>query len=66
MYIRVKYGKNEELICNPMCAVVNLLSSIKKRTGYHNQNIRLDLSDETGDVRTTSNDVMKTNAFCMC
>lgn len=51
MYIIVKYGQNESLLCNPSCAVVNLLTSIKRRTGYGNTNLVLDLSDETGLVK---------------
>lgn len=48
MFIIVKYGQNESLLCNPMCATINLLSSIKKRAGYGNSNVVVDLSDETG------------------
>ena len=48
MFIIVKYGQNESLLCNPGCAVVNLLTSIKRRAGYGNTNLILDLSDETG------------------
>ena len=48
MFIIVKYGNNESLICNPSCAVVNLLASIKRRAGFGNTNIHIDLSDETG------------------
>ncbi|XP_064601585.1 uncharacterized protein CXorf65-like [Liolophura sinensis] len=51
MFIVVKYGNNESLLCNPTCAVVNLLKSIKRRAGYANSNILLDLSDETGLVK---------------
>ncbi|KAK6181834.1 hypothetical protein SNE40_009616 [Patella caerulea] len=51
MYIIVKYGNNESLLCNPSCAVINLLSSIKSRTGFANTNKILDLSDETGLVK---------------
>ncbi|XP_071080552.1 uncharacterized protein CXorf65 homolog [Haliotis cracherodii] len=51
MFIIVKYGKNESLLCNPSCAVVNLLNSIKKRAGYGNTGVILDLSDETGLVK---------------
>lgn len=48
MYIIVKYGNNESLLCNPSCAVVNLLASIKRRAGFANSKTLLDLSDETG------------------
>ena len=48
MYITVKFGNNESILCNPSCAVVNLLSSIKRRTGFKHANILLDLSDENG------------------
>ncbi|KAL8623859.1 hypothetical protein ACOMHN_002187 [Nucella lapillus] len=51
MFIIVKYGQNESLLCNPSCAVVNLLTSIKKRAGYGNTNLTLDLSDETGLIK---------------
>lgn len=51
MFIVVKYGQNETLLCNPSCAVVNLLTSIKRRTGYGNTNLILDLSDETGLIK---------------
>lgn len=51
MFITVKYGNNESLLCNPSCAVVNLLNSIKRRTGYGNSTVALDLSDETGLVK---------------
>ncbi|XP_013382023.1 uncharacterized protein CXorf65-like [Lingula anatina] len=51
MFIIVKYGNNEELICNPSCAVVNLLNNIKKRTGFGNTPVSLDLSDETGLIK---------------
>lgn len=50
MFIIVKYGNNESLLCNPSCAVVNLLNSIKKRAGYGNTGLILDLSDETGKL----------------
>ena len=48
MFIIVKYGNNETLLCNPSCAIVNLLTSIKRRAGYGNSNVTVDLSDETG------------------
>ena len=55
MYITVKYGQNESMLCNPGCAVVNLLSSIKRRTGLSKQDeVVLDLSDETGESREWS------------
>ena len=50
MFITVKFGNNESLLCNPSCAVVNLLSSIKRRAGYANSNVLVDLSDETGEI----------------
>ena len=50
MFIIVKFGQNESLLCNPSCAVINLLTSIKRRAGYGNTNLILDLSDETGKV----------------
>ncbi|KAJ8308607.1 hypothetical protein KUTeg_013481 [Tegillarca granosa] len=51
MFIIVKYGNNETLLCNPSCAVINLLTSIKRRAGYGNSNVIVDLSDETGLVK---------------
>ena len=48
MFITVKFGENESLLCNPSCAVINLLNSIRRRAGYANTNVCLDLSDETG------------------
>lgn len=51
MFIIVKYGNNESLICNPSCAVINLLGSIKRRAGYGNSNVTIDLSDETGLIK---------------
>lgn len=49
MFILVKYGNNETLLCNPSCAVINLLTNIKRRAGYGNSNVTVDLSDETGE-----------------
>lgn len=51
MFIRVKYGENETLLCNPSCAAINLLHSIKRRTGYSDRTIVVDLSDEKGLVQ---------------
>ena len=48
MFIIVKYGRNKSLLCNPMCATINLLRSIKRRSGYGNSNVVVDLSDKTG------------------
>ena len=48
MFILVKYGNNETLLCNPSCAVINLLHSIKSRAGYGKTNVTVDLSDDTG------------------
>ena len=48
MFILVKYGNNETLLCNPSCAVINLLHSIKSRAGYGKTNVIVDLSDDTG------------------
>lgn len=51
MFITVKYGNDESLLCNPSCAVVNLLNSIKRRAGMsNNQSVMLDLSDVTGEL----------------
>lgn len=51
MFILVKYGNNETLLCNPSCAVINLLHSIKSRAGYGKTNVTVDLSDDTGLVK---------------
>ncbi|XP_060568119.1 uncharacterized protein CXorf65-like [Ruditapes philippinarum] len=51
MFILVKYGNNETLLCNPSCAVINLLTSIKRRAGYENTNVTVDIADETGLVK---------------
>ena len=48
MFILVKYGNNETLLCNPSCAVINLLTSIKRRAGYGNTDVIVDIADETG------------------
>lgn len=53
MFITVKFGENETLLCNPSCAVINLLNSIRRRAGYGNTNVCLDLSDETGNKALT-------------
>lgn len=50
MFIIVKYADNQSLVCNPMCSVVNLLSSIKSRTGHGDKDMLIDLSDETGET----------------
>ena len=50
MYIVVKYGHNETLVVNPSCAVVNLLTSIKRRAGYAGTNLVLDLAEDTGEL----------------
>lgn len=54
MFIVVKYGHNESLLCNPMCAVVNLLKNIKGRAGYGQTNVTVDLSDENGELKATT------------
>lgn len=51
MFILVKYGNNETLLCNPSCAVINLLTSIKRRAGYGNTDVIVDIADETGLVK---------------
>ena len=51
MFILVKYGNNETLLCNPSCAVINLLHSIKTRAGYGKTNVTVDLSDDTGELQ---------------
>jgi len=51
MFIRVKYGDDETILCNPSCAVINLLTSIKTRTGHAQQSFTIDLTDVTGLVQ---------------
>lgn len=48
VFIRVKYGDDETLICNPGCAIVNLLASIKNRTGLAGNTLTIDLTDDSG------------------
>ena len=48
MFIRVKYGDNETLLCNPNCSIVSLLSHIRSRSGQTDDDVVLDLTDETG------------------
>jgi len=52
MFVRVKYGDNETLLCNPSCTIVNLMSSIKTRTGHVDNDVIIDLTDETGFLFT--------------
>lgn len=62
MFIIVKYADNQSLLVNPMCSVVNLLSSIKSRTGHaENKDMLLDLSDETGTGRTMISIIAKSS-----
>lgn len=51
MFIRVKYGDNETLICNPGCTIVNLLANIKNRTGHSGNTITIDLTDDSGLIQ---------------
>ena len=48
MFIRVKYGDDETLLCNPSCSIINLLSSIRTRSGHTDDEVVIDLTDETG------------------
>ena len=48
MFIKVRYGNDELILCNPQCSVNNLLDSIMARCGIKNSGRILDLSDETG------------------
>lgn len=48
MFVIVKFGNNESLLVNPSCAVVNLLTNIKRRAGFAHTNKTIDLSDENG------------------
>lgn len=49
MFILVKYGANETLLCNPSCTIINLLTSIKRRSGLGNTDLVVDVADETGE-----------------
>ncbi|XP_074662566.1 uncharacterized protein CXorf65 homolog [Tubulanus polymorphus] len=51
MFITVKFGKNESLLCNPSCSVINLLTNIKQRAGFSETGVTLDLSDEKGLIK---------------
>ncbi|WAR19108.1 CX065-like protein [Mya arenaria] len=51
MFILVKYGNNETLLCNPSCTIVNLLTSIKRRSGFGQTDLVVDIADETGLVK---------------
>ncbi len=48
MFIIVKYGDNQNLLCNPDCISVNLLSFISKRIGLTLNGSIFDLSDTEG------------------
>lgn len=48
MFIKVRYGHDELLLCNPQCVVNNLLDNIRLRCGLANSGKILDLSDESG------------------
>jgi len=54
MFIRVKYGDDETLLCNPSCSIINLLSSIRTRSGNTDDDIVIDLTDETGFLNNVS------------
>ena len=59
MFIKVRYGNDELILCNPQCSVNNLLDSITARCGMKNSNKTLDLSDESGiylDLRERKRD----------
>lgn len=49
MFINVRYGNDELLLCNPHCIVNNLMASVRLRCGLANSGKVLDLSDETGN-----------------
>ncbi|XP_005113169.1 uncharacterized protein CXorf65 homolog [Aplysia californica] len=51
MFVVIKFGNNESLLVNPSCAVINLLTSIKRRAGFGGTNKTIDLSDENGLVK---------------
>jgi len=48
MFIRVKYGDGETLLCNPNCTVINLLTSIKTHSKLTDSDTVIDLTDDTG------------------
>ncbi|XP_028396317.1 uncharacterized protein LOC114520281 [Dendronephthya gigantea] len=50
MFIKIRYGDDELLLCNPQCSINNLLDSIRARCGLNTAGKILDLSDESGLV----------------
>ena len=49
-FIIVKYGSNEERLCNPNCLSVVLLSHVKKSCGFESLSENIDLATESGEV----------------
>jgi len=49
MFVTVRFGNDQRQIFNPDCAVVNLLTDIKRRC-FVGMSQDIDLTDETGNV----------------
>lgn len=64
MFIKIRYGDDLTLLCNPDCSVANLLENIKSRINLSSDET-IDLSDEKGLkirselLRQCNNDVVK-------
>ncbi|XP_028401459.1 uncharacterized protein CXorf65 homolog [Dendronephthya gigantea] len=50
MFVTVKYGDGEVLVCNPACKTDVLLDDIRKRCSYEKE-VMVDLSDESGNLK---------------
>ena len=49
MFIKIRYGDDLTLLCNPDCSVANLLANIKSRINLPSDET-IDLSDEKGET----------------
>lgn len=50
MFIYVRFGKDETVLCNPQCKVINLLDHLQTRTQVEGGVVLLDLADNTGEM----------------
>lgn len=50
MFVTVKYGDGEHLLCNPDCKTDVLLDDIRRRCSYE-KGVIVDLSDESGNLK---------------
>ena len=50
MFVTVKYGDGEELLCNPQCKTDVLLDNIRRRCSFE-KGVIVDLSDESGNLK---------------